>query len=84
MNSIQVNRPFDGTLIKEVVLQNEENVERALQVADGLFQDRSEWLPAYERIAILEKTVEIMNGQIEELTPFGRRRRRQTICRFQG
>ena len=68
MNSIQVNRPFDGTLIKEIPLQNADDVERALQVADGLFQDRSQWLAAHERIVILEKTIEIMSGQIEELT----------------
>jgi acyl-CoA reductase-like NAD-dependent aldehyde dehydrogenase len=68
VNSIQVNRPFDGTLIKEIPLQNADDVERALQVADGLFQDRSQWLAAHERIAILEKTIEIMSGQIEELT----------------
>jgi acyl-CoA reductase-like NAD-dependent aldehyde dehydrogenase len=68
VNSIQVNRPFDGTLIKEIPLQNADDVERALQVADGLFQDRSQWLAAHERIVILEKTIEIMSGQIEELT----------------
>jgi acyl-CoA reductase-like NAD-dependent aldehyde dehydrogenase len=68
MNSIQVNRPFDGTLIKEIALQNADEVEQALKVADELFRDRSQWLPAHERIAILEKTIEIMSSQIEELT----------------
>ncbi len=66
--SIQVNSPFDGALIKEITLHGAAEVEQALQVADGLFQDRSQWLPAFERIAILEKTAEIMNSQIEELT----------------
>ena len=68
MNLIQVNRPFDGTLIREIPLHNAEDVEQALQVAHGLFQDRSRWLPAWQRIDILEKVAQIMAGQIDELT----------------
>jgi acyl-CoA reductase-like NAD-dependent aldehyde dehydrogenase len=68
MSSIQVNSPFDGKLIKEIPLQDAADVEQALQVAHGLFQDRSQWLPAHERITILEKTAEIMNSGIEDLT----------------
>ncbi len=68
MPSIQVNRPYDGSLIKEIQLHDAEDVEQALQVAHGLFQDQSNWLPAWQRIAILEKVVKIMSGQIDELT----------------
>ncbi len=68
MNTIQVNRPFDGTLIREITLHNADDVEQALQLAHELFQDRSRWLPAWQRIEILEKVVQIMTGQIDELT----------------
>jgi len=68
MQSLKVNRPFDGTLIKEIPMQDAADVEKALQVAYGLFQDRSKWLPAWQRIAILEKVAEIMSGQVDELT----------------
>ena len=68
MNSIAINRPFDGTLIKEIPLHDANDVANALQVAHGLFQDRAKWLPAWRRIEILEKVAGIMSGQIEELT----------------
>ncbi len=68
MHSLAVTRPYDGSLIKEVSLHDAADVERALQVAHGLFEDRSQWITAFERIAILEKTAEIMRGEIEELT----------------
>lgn len=68
MRSLEITRPFDGSLIKEIPLNDAADVDKALAVAHGLFQDRSRWLPAYQRLAILEKVAEIMNGQIEELT----------------
>ena len=68
MPLIQVNRPYDGSLIKEIRLHNADDVEQALQVAHGLFRDQANWLPAWQRIAILEKVAEIMSTQIDELT----------------
>ena len=68
MKSLKVNRAFDGTLINEVPMNDASDVENALQLAHGLFLDRSQWLPAWQRIAILEKVVRIMGDQIEELT----------------
>ena len=68
MNVLEITRPFDGTLIKEIHLNDANDVEKALQVAHGLFLDRARWLPAWQRIAILEKVAGIMNGQIDELT----------------
>ena len=68
MQSLQVNRPFDGSLIKEVSLHDANDVEQALQVAHGLFQDQTQWLPAWQRVAILEKVAEIMASQVDELT----------------
>jgi len=68
VNVLEITRPFDGTLIKEIPLNDANDVEKALQVAHGLFLDRARWLPAWQRIAILEKVAGIMNGQIDELT----------------
>jgi len=68
MTSIQVNRPYDGSLIKEIELHDADDVEQAIQRAHGLFLDQSGWLPAWQRIAVLEKVAEIMSGQIDELT----------------
>ena len=68
MHSLKVSRPFDEALIKEIPMQDAADVENALQVAYGLFQDRSKWLPAWPRIAILEIVAEIMSGQVDELT----------------
>jgi len=68
MHNLQVTRPYDGSLIKEIALHNANDVEQALQRAHQLFQDRSMWLESYQRIAILEKVVQIMGEQIEELT----------------
>lgn len=68
MNTIKVNSPFDGSLIKEIPLLNEQEVDEKLARAYSLFQDRSRWLAAHERISILEKTKLLMQGRVEELT----------------
>ncbi|MFT5521828.1 MAG: acyl-CoA reductase-like NAD-dependent aldehyde dehydrogenase [Enterobacterales bacterium] len=68
MQTIDVNRPYDGTLIRTISLHSAEDVEQAISVASKLFTNQTAWLPSYKRIAILEKVVELMSGQIEELT----------------
>ncbi|NPA45042.1 MAG: aldehyde dehydrogenase family protein [Chlorobi bacterium] len=68
METIKVNSPFDNSFIKEVPLSSEQDIKRALEIADDLFQNQTKWIPAHERIAILEKTAEIMKTQIDELT----------------
>ena len=68
MNTTQVTNPFDGSLIREIPKQSATDVEQALGTGHRLFNDRNAWLPAFKRIAILEKTVEIMTAEIEELT----------------
>ncbi len=65
---LKVLSPYDQSLIKEIPLVGREEVEKALTSAYDLFQDRSKWIPAHERIAILERTAEIMKTKIEELT----------------
>lgn len=68
MSTIAVTNPFDGSLISEIPKQSGSDVEQALSQAYGAFNDRDTWLPAHQRISILEKTVEIMSSQIEALT----------------
>ncbi|MBL4667765.1 MAG: aldehyde dehydrogenase family protein [Flavobacteriales bacterium] len=65
---LKVLSPYDQSLIKEIPLVGKAEVEKALATAYDLFQNQSKWIPAYERIAILERTAEIMKTRIEELT----------------
>ena len=68
MSMIDVTNPFDGSLVKQIPRQTGADVESALSNAHQLFNDRDRWLPAYQRIEILEKTAELMSEQIKELT----------------
>ena len=65
---LKILSPFDQSLIKEIPLVGKAEAENALKTAYSLFQDRSKWIPAHERIAILERTGEIMKSRTEELT----------------
>ena len=65
---LYVTNPYNGELIKQLPLNSGSDVEQALALAHATFEDRSCWLQAHERIAILERTVEIMNSQVEKLT----------------
>jgi acyl-CoA reductase-like NAD-dependent aldehyde dehydrogenase len=38
-----------------------------LRTAEALYKNRSGWLPAHQRIAILERAADIMHGRFEEL-----------------
>ena len=68
MNSIKVESPFDGRVLGEIALSNEADIDLALDRAREVYENQEMWLPKYERIAILEKTVEIMSSRMEELT----------------
>ena len=65
---LDVYNPFNGELIKQIPVNSADDVEKALARAHALFEDRSAWLPAYERVDILERAVHIMGEQVEELT----------------
>lgn len=68
MNTVAVLNPFNGSLIKELALNSIEDVEQAIATAYSLFINQENWLPAYQRVAVLERVVEIMQSQIDELT----------------
>lgn len=65
---LDVNNPYNGELIQQIKVNTADDVEQALARAHALFEDRSAWLPAYQRVEILERAVTLMNEQIEELT----------------
>jgi acyl-CoA reductase-like NAD-dependent aldehyde dehydrogenase len=63
-----VYSPYDGRELETIATGGRDHAEDALSTAYGLYRDRSSWLSIPERIDILGKTAEIMEGQIEELT----------------
>jgi len=67
-NSLKVFAPYDGKFIEEIGLQDASQVANAIAVAKRLFDDKTKWLPKYERIEILGKVASIMDGQVEQLT----------------
>ena len=68
MSTITVTNPFDGSIVKEIAKNSAADVENALSTAHQLFSDQSQWLPAYQRIEILENVVKLMSEQVEDLT----------------
>jgi acyl-CoA reductase-like NAD-dependent aldehyde dehydrogenase len=67
LTPLAVEAPFDGASIGEVVLADAAAVETALETAHRLFRDRDGWLPAHQRIEILERTAAIMGDQADGL-----------------
>ncbi len=68
MSTIEVNNPFDQRLIKSLPVSTSEQLESAISKAYNLVENRDNWLPAHQRVEILERVIEIMSAQIEELT----------------
>ncbi len=64
---LKVTAPYDGQLIAEVETASADSVETALATAHGLYRNRDAWLPAFERIAILERAAQLMADQAELL-----------------
>lgn len=65
---LSVTSPFDGRELDRVPTANSEHAEDALSAAYALFRDRAGWLSIPDRVAILTRTAQIMQTQIEELT----------------
>lgn len=64
---ITVTSPFDNSDLATLDAADASDVEKALSVAQTLFSDKSKWLPASQRIDILNKTVALMREQFDEL-----------------
>lgn len=67
-NTVKIVSPYDQSVIKELTLMDVTNLENVINTAQSVFEDQSRWIPAYERIAILEKVAALMDDRIEELT----------------
>lgn len=67
-NKLKVFSPFDGHLISELQLNSEEEVEHALAEAHKLANNPDRALPVHERIRILEKTADLVEGRMEDFT----------------
>jgi len=65
---LDVINPYNGQLIRQIPFNSAADVEQALARAHALFEDRSAWLPAYQRVDILERAAHLMSEQLEELT----------------
>ena len=68
MSTIEVTSPFDGSVVGEVPFSTVEEVQTAIDLASDTFLDHENHMPKYKRVEILEKVVEIMSSQVDELT----------------
>lgn len=68
VGEMEVRSPYDGRELSRVPTCSTEHVDDALAAAYALFRDRSAWLSVPDRLAILDKTAEIMASQVEALT----------------
>ncbi len=64
---IEVFSPYDGKLVGSVETIDPKGAEQALANMDAVFRDRKNWLPAYVRIAILERVAQTMMARSEDL-----------------
>lgn len=65
--TLTVVNPFDLAPIDTIAENTADDVERALDTAYGLFRDRPGWLPAHQRLAVLERTVSLMEQRADQL-----------------
>ena len=68
MKSIKVTSPYDGKVVGEVPFSTLDDVKSAIDLAQETFSDYDNHLAKYKRVEILEKAMQIMSSQVEELT----------------
>ena len=64
---LEIHAPYDDALIATVDTADSSVVEQALTTATSLYKNRDSWLPAEQRIHILEKTISLMQERQEVL-----------------
>ena len=62
-----MTNPYNDQLIATADVADSDAVETALQTAHNLFTDRTKWLSVPERLAILEKSLGLMQQQADAL-----------------
>ena len=55
-----VTQAHDSAPIEDLAVDDEASVERKLERAATVFANRSDWLPAYKRIAILRRLAKLL------------------------
>lgn len=60
-HSLTVYQAFDRAIITELPTDDAAALDRKLDTAAKAFADREAWLPAYQRMAILRKTSELLH-----------------------
>jgi acyl-CoA reductase-like NAD-dependent aldehyde dehydrogenase len=65
---IEVTAPFDGELLATVETVDKAGIEQALSTASNLYNDKSQWLSAAQRIEILNKAMHLMHENAQRLT----------------
>ncbi len=68
MSIKEVRSPFNDEVVGEVPFSTYEEVEAAIDLAHEKFLDVDNWIPRHQRVAILEKAMEIIASDIEGLT----------------
>ncbi len=63
----EVTAPYDNAILAEVEVGAERHVEAALSAAYAAFRDRDGWLSLHDRVAILQRTAQIMEENSEAL-----------------
>ena len=64
---IQINAPYDQSVIAEVETANINHIEQAMDIAYALYRNKKGWISLHKRIEILEKTAQIMSEAQEQL-----------------
>ena len=63
--SLNVNSPFDGSLIETIQMQTDADAGTMLEKAESLFKNRGGWKEHHERIAILKKLALLVEKEAE-------------------
>lgn len=63
----EVVSPYNESIIATIEQADEDDIELALNTAHALFSERKSWLPITQRIAILERAMELMQQQADSL-----------------
>lgn len=64
---IEVKAPYDDTVIASIDTADIDDIHQALTTAQQLFADKNNWLSTSQRINILERAIELMQSQFEDL-----------------
>jgi acyl-CoA reductase-like NAD-dependent aldehyde dehydrogenase len=66
-DKLPVTSPYDDNLLGHVTTSGATDVEQALDNAQQLFNDKSQWLPPYQRCEVLKKLAGIMRDNFDLL-----------------